>query len=99
MHPATERTGKNQHPSEPRPHPHRIGWVGTTALAMGGSNQSLFLIAALFVGMVLVSDLAERALDFIFRCALLHAEYIVIVLFHIMIIGIQGQKESEGRIV
>ena len=50
MHPATERTGKNQRPSEPRPHPHRIGWVGTTALAMGGSNQSLFLIAALFVG-------------------------------------------------
>ena len=32
------------------PHPRRIGWVGTTALAMGGSNQSLFLIAALFVG-------------------------------------------------
>jgi len=34
----------------PPPHPRRIGWVGTTALAMGGSNQSLFLIAALFVG-------------------------------------------------
>jgi len=28
----------------------RLGWVGTTALAMGGSNQSLFLMAALFVG-------------------------------------------------
>lgn len=27
-----------------------IGWIGTTALAMGGSNQSLFLLAALFVG-------------------------------------------------
>ena len=26
----------------PRPHPHTIGWLGTTALAMGGSNQSLF---------------------------------------------------------
>src|SRR4051794_16996905 len=25
-------------------HPRTIGWVGTTALAMGGSNQSLFLI-------------------------------------------------------
>ena len=31
-------------------HPRTIGWVGTAALAMGGSNQSLFLIAALFVG-------------------------------------------------
>jgi PAS domain S-box-containing protein len=29
------------------PHPRTIGWVGTTALAMGGSNQSLFLIGAL----------------------------------------------------
>jgi diguanylate cyclase (GGDEF)-like protein len=31
-------------------HPRSLGWVGATALAMGGSNQSLFLIAALFVG-------------------------------------------------
>src|SRR5438309_6885094 len=29
-------------------HPRTIGWVGTTALALGGSNQSLFLIGALF---------------------------------------------------
>ncbi|MGA3302663.1 MAG: amino acid permease [Methylovirgula sp.] len=36
--------------SEPRPHPRRLGWLGTAALAMGGSNQSLFLITALFVG-------------------------------------------------
>src|SRR3954453_23943072 len=34
----------------PLAHPARIGWIGTTALAMGGSNQSLFLIAALFAG-------------------------------------------------
>ena len=34
----------------PRPHPRTLGWIGTTALAMGGSNQSLFLITALFVG-------------------------------------------------
>jgi amino acid transporter/signal transduction histidine kinase len=27
-----------------------MGWVGTTALAMGGSNQSLFLIGALIIG-------------------------------------------------
>lgn len=33
-----------------RPYPRRIGWIGTTALAVGGSNQSLFLIAALFAG-------------------------------------------------
>src|SRR5437660_2753310 len=31
----------------PPPHPRTIGWIGTTALAMGGSNQSLFLIGAL----------------------------------------------------
>ena len=31
------------HPESP--HPRTIGWLGTTALAMGGSNQSLFLIA------------------------------------------------------
>jgi len=30
----------------PRAHPRSIGWVGTTALAMGGSNQSLFIIGA-----------------------------------------------------
>ena len=34
----------------PALHPRSLGWVGTTALAMGGSNQSLFLIGALFVG-------------------------------------------------
>ncbi len=31
-------------------HPRILGWVATTALAMGGSNQSLFLITALFAG-------------------------------------------------
>ena len=30
-----------------REHPRVLGWLGTTALAMGGSNQSLFLIGAL----------------------------------------------------
>ena len=34
----------------PAPHPRTLGWIGTTALAMGGSNQSLFLLAALFAG-------------------------------------------------
>src|SRR5579862_3994276 len=32
------------------PHPRRLGWFGTAALALGGSNQCLFLIAALFIG-------------------------------------------------
>ena len=27
-------------------HPRPLGWIGTTALAMGGSNQSLFIIGA-----------------------------------------------------
>jgi diguanylate cyclase (GGDEF)-like protein len=35
--------------SPPR-HPRQMGWFSTTALALGGSNLSLFLIAALFVG-------------------------------------------------
>ena len=32
------------------PHPRVLGWVGNTALAMGGSNQMIFIITALFVG-------------------------------------------------
>ena len=36
--------------SQASSHPRRLGWIGTTALAMGGSNQSLFILAALFVG-------------------------------------------------
>jgi amino acid transporter len=35
---------------EPRCHPRTLGWLGTAALAMGGSNQSLFLIGALVAG-------------------------------------------------
>ncbi|MBV9997986.1 MAG: amino acid permease [Verrucomicrobia bacterium] len=34
----------------PRSHPRTVGWLGTTAVAMGGINQSLFLIGALFIG-------------------------------------------------
>ena len=30
-----------------REHPRRLGWIQTTALAMGGSNQSLFLMSGL----------------------------------------------------
>ena len=35
---------------QPLPHPRTVGWFGTTCVAMGGINQSLFLIGALFVG-------------------------------------------------
>ena len=31
-------------------HPRTLGWISTTALAMGGSNQSLFILGALFAG-------------------------------------------------
>ena len=34
----------------PLAHPRVIGWKQTSALAMGGSNQSLFLLGALFIG-------------------------------------------------
>ncbi len=47
--------------SEQLPHPRRLGWFSTTALAMGGSNQSLFLIAALFVGQDAISGQGSAA--------------------------------------
>ncbi len=49
---ATERRhpADGEHQAAAGEHPRTLGWIGTTALAMGGSNQSLFLIAALFVG-------------------------------------------------
>ncbi len=37
-------------PAEPAPPRRSLGWIGTTALAMGGSNQSLFILSALFIG-------------------------------------------------
>ena len=47
---APDRRAWNVKVERPTPHPRTIGWVGTAAMAMGGSNQSLFLMAALFVG-------------------------------------------------
>ncbi|MBI0328466.1 ATP-binding protein [Burkholderia plantarii] len=46
----TTSTRAAPQPGPARPYRRRIGWLGTTALAVGGSNQSLFLIAALFAG-------------------------------------------------
>ena len=31
-------------------HPKSVGWLGPSSLAMGGSNQSVFILAALFAG-------------------------------------------------
>src|SRR5258708_23164433 len=44
-----DRSAMTQRPNDttPRPHPRTLGWVGTPALAMGGSNQSLFLLGPL----------------------------------------------------
>ena len=52
MHPNSKTTSLPRHESSttPRPHPRTVGWFGTTAVAMGGINQSLFLLGALFVG-------------------------------------------------
>jgi amino acid transporter len=44
-----------------RPHPRVFGWVGATAIAMGGSNQSLFIIGALFVGQGTISGQGSAA--------------------------------------
>ena len=47
---ALDRRAWNVKVERPTPHPRTIGWVGTAAMAMGGSNQSLFLIGALVGG-------------------------------------------------
>ena len=44
--PVTSRPAVD-HRAHPADHPRTLGWIGTTSLAMGGSNQSLFLMAAL----------------------------------------------------
>ncbi len=53
MDPVSDCT-RNSHPLDHHArtlvHPRTVGWFGTTAIAMGGINQSLFLLGALFVG-------------------------------------------------
>ena len=44
--PSSDPKATAKHP----PHPRTVGWFGTTCVAMGGINQSLFLIGALLVG-------------------------------------------------
>ena len=51
-----------QQPAERLPnHPRKLGWLSTTALAMGGSNQSLFLLTALFAGQGAISGQGSAA--------------------------------------
>jgi diguanylate cyclase (GGDEF)-like protein len=46
---------------EPAHHPRQIGWLSTTALAIGGSNQSIFLIGVLLVGQGAISGQGTAA--------------------------------------
>jgi diguanylate cyclase (GGDEF)-like protein/PAS domain S-box-containing protein len=53
------------------PHPRTLGWIGTTALAMGGSNQCLFILAALFVGQGEILGQGSAAIPLLFAGLLL----------------------------
>jgi two-component system, sensor histidine kinase len=52
-------------------HPRTVGWFGTTAVAMGGINQSLFLIGALFVGQGAISGQGSMAVPLLIAGLLL----------------------------
>src|SRR5882724_11127212 len=51
---------------QPYRHPRTIGWVGTTALAMGGINQSIFLIGALIAGQGFIGGQGTAAIPLLF---------------------------------
>jgi hypothetical protein len=53
------------------PHPRVLGWFGTTALAMGGSNQMIFLITALFVGQGVILGQGSAAVPLLIAGVLL----------------------------
>ncbi|GAC1541779.1 MAG: hypothetical protein NVS2B17_19550 [Candidatus Velthaea sp.] len=53
------------------PHVRSIGWVGATALAVGGSNQSLFLIGALIAGQNGIPGQGSAAVPLLFLGLLL----------------------------
>jgi diguanylate cyclase (GGDEF)-like protein len=48
-----------------------LGWVGTAALAMGGSNQMIFLITALFVGQGVILGQGSAAVPLLITGVLL----------------------------
>ena len=75
--PTREREGSpmesatlQQDPVTP-PHPRVLGWVGTAALAMGGSNQMIFLITALFVGQGVILGQGSAAVPLLITGVLL----------------------------
>ena len=43
-------------------HPRTIGWLGTTALALGGSNQSVFMVGVLIVGQGTITGQGSAAI-------------------------------------
>ncbi len=45
-----------------KPHPRTLNWFGTSSLAMGGSNQSIFILAALLVGQGTISGQGTAAI-------------------------------------
>lgn len=55
----------------PRPHPRTVGWFGTTAVAMGGANQSLFLIGALIIGQEAIKGQGSAAVPLLIAGLLL----------------------------
>jgi signal transduction histidine kinase/amino acid transporter len=55
------QTPQQQPPKYP-PHPRTMGWLGTTALAMGGSNQMVFLIGVLIAGQGLIPGQGSAAI-------------------------------------
>src|SRR5438067_8285717 len=50
MHPHRDNSHSISDDLRAAAHPRTVGWFGTVCVAMGGINQSLFLIGALFVG-------------------------------------------------
>lgn len=58
-----ESTTLQQDPVTP-PHPRVLGWVGTAALAMGGSNQMIFPITALLFGQGVILGQGSAAVPF-----------------------------------
>jgi hypothetical protein len=65
-----EATTFQQDPVTP-PHPRVLGWVGAAALAMGGSNQMIFLITALFVGQGVILGQGSAAVPLLITGVLL----------------------------
>jgi amino acid transporter len=55
----------------PHTHPRTVGWFDTTAVAMGGINQSLFLLSALFIGQGAITGQGSAAVPLLIAGLLL----------------------------